>query len=291
MLADLFENVRLLQDCIPTQITSVVDGGSATMRWFTTLLLASVLTMVPGACWSSPRETLFAGAQNATKVVIAAPNGACQLSTASLRRLVGLAELPVLNDLAVRAGIVALAIPDPRDPATAAAPTSRLVVVDMQCKIVQVLKNYYVAPPANLLNEVLGATYAGYLDTSDEGGKWGSWNLRTNKWDPIPCCDRPPHFAPPLKGSLGSEIGVFGWSLLGYAVVAVACLLIAVSQGSRGVQIVWKGLVALPIKVAWLGIVLVVAANVYAIAGLLRSGSLGALAGGVLHSATRALRR
>ena len=47
----------------------------------------------------------------------------------------------------------------------------------------------------------------------------------------------------------------------------------------------------LPLKAVWLLALIVVMANLYALAGLLRSGGLGALAGGTYSSATRAWRR
>ena len=73
--------------------------------------------------------------------------------------------------------------------------------------------------------------------------------------------------------------------------MVIVCFLVALRRGIRGGALVGEALIVLPLKAVWLVAVVVVMANLYALAGLLRSGALGALAVATYSSATRAWRR
>jgi hypothetical protein len=97
----------------------------------------------------------------------------------------------------------------------------------------------------------------------------------------------PPSSGPPW----GKLWELFGPIVLSYSVVAGVCVVVAATRGHRGFELAGHGLVLLPMKAVWFGIVLAFVVNVYAIAGLLGSGALSAVASGTLSSASRALRK
>ena len=267
--------------------------------------LAAALLVATTCATAADSDSLFAAATEGSKVAIGTPGHGCRLGNKEIRRRLGLDDGSAANYQPSLAVLPALAVADPKDPTNTSDATSRLVVVDLGCKISQSLKNYYAAPPAQLYPLMAEAVRAGYLDAQGPDGKWGSWNLRTDRWDPPPCCAAPAHSAILAAELLAKATAEYAssvsqwtkiWELLrpivlAYAVVAGICMMVAASFGHRGAALVGHGLVVMPLKAVWLAIVLVVAANLYALAGLLGSGGLTAIASGTVSSATRAWRK
>lgn len=81
----------------------------------------------------------------------------------------------------------------------------------------------------------------------------------------------------PIALANAYEAGTFMW--------------VATSTGHRGAALAGHGLVVMPMKAVWLVIALVIAANLYALAGLLGSGALLGVASGTVSSATRTWRK
>ena len=273
------------------------------MGWASALLAAAFLVATTCAM-AADGDSLFAAATDGAKVAIGTPGHGCRLGDKEIRRRLGLGDGSA-NYQSSLAVLPALAVADPKDPTNTSDATSRLVVVDLRCKISQSLTNYYVAPPAQLYPLMAEAVRSGYLDAQASDGKWGSWNLRTDRWDPPPCCAAPAHSAilaaaqrAKATAEYASSVsqGTKVWELirpivLAYAFVAGICMMVAASFGHRGAALAGHGLVVMPLKAVWLAIVLVIAANLYALAGLLGSGGLTAVASGTVSSATRAWRK
>lgn len=277
----------------------ILKRAWASASWAAALALAATPAI------AADSDALFAAATDGAKVAIGSPGHGCRLGDVGVGRRLGLVVGPAASERPALVVLPALAVGDPKDPNNKSDATSRLVVVDLHCKISQSLANYYVAPPARLYPLMTEAMSSGYLDTQAPDGKWGSWNLRTNRWDPWPCCDAPAHSA--LLAGIQRDLAKAGyaasgppwekiWGLirpivLGYAVVAGGCTVIAASFGHRGAALAGRGLVVMPLRAVWLAIVLAIAANLYALAGLLGSGALTGLASGTINSATRAWRK
>jgi hypothetical protein len=179
---------------------------------------------------------------------------------------------------------------------TRCANAHRLVVVDMRCQVVEVLKDSFTAPRDGLFGTLVSATRAGHLDIQADDGQWGGWNLRTNRWDPQICCDQPPHrlwaASLPNGAFTASPLGqLLRPVVLGYSTMVAFFALMAFRVGHRGAGILGQAAVVMPLKAVWLVIVLTIAVNLIVVAGLVRSGALASVASGTIDSATRAWRR
>ena len=252
-----------------------------------------------------PGDVLFATATDGAKVAIGSPGKGCRLGDSGVQQRLGLAQGATASSQVAATVVPALAVADPKSVTNESNAVSRLVVVDLNCKISQSLTNYYAAPPAYLFAFMAQAIGSGYLDVQDKDGKWGSWNLRTDRWDLAPCCAAPAHTTVLARGKPYQVLAEYPssenalvkiWRLLrplvlAYAAVAVVCLIVAASLEHRGAALVGQDLVVMPLRAVWLVIVLVIAANIYAVAGLLGSGALVAVASGTICSATRAWRK
>ena len=264
-------------------------------------LSAGVLSAV-----AADEDQLFVAASDGAKVPVGTSGQGCRLGMAAIQQRLRPGFATTASGQQALFVIPALAVADPKSSGTASGATSRLVVVDRRCKISHSLTDYYVAPPAYLYAVMAEAMNSGFLDVQGSDGKWGSWNLRTDRWDPLPCCGAPAHSAillaatqrdrDAVKVATASSPLAKIWELtrplvLIYMAVAGICLIIAASLGHRGSALVGQGLVVIPLRSVWLVIAIAIAANVYAIAGLLGSGALTGVASATISSATRSWRK
>lgn len=256
------------------------------------LLIASV------SARAEPDGRLVAATTDGKRIVIRDGGGNCMLANKDTRRRMGL--LGATTSAAAGAVPAFFIVPSSAPHHPKGAVESRLVVVDLICRQTQTLRTFLGEPGVPWYGALAEAARMGYLDIRQDDGRWGSWNLRMNKWDPPPCCASPAHsliqaewqrrYSGPLAPAPGiwNSIQPAVWIYL--AVVSV-CFLIAIGQGYRGWMILPQALVVMPLKGIWLLIVLVVVANLYALAGMLGSGGISSVARGAYTSATRALRR
>lgn len=263
-------------------------------------LLASTLSTS-----ATPAETLLTATTEGKQLQVKRSGGNCELVKKGVRRRIGLNVTgPTTGDYGTINVVPAFSVQESASSGGVKVESSRLVVVDLTCKVSTVFATYKTAPHESWYPRLSEAVKLGYMDVREEDGKWGSWNLRTNHWDPTPCCSMPAHSLigaswqrwHDRENAATSPTWPHVWSIVRpvvwvYAAVAFVCVLIAIGIGHRGAAIVGHGLVVMPLKAVWLAIVLVVAANVYALAGMLRSGALGTVAGRTIYSATRAWRR
>ena len=288
------------------------------------LLAATVVALVLGGCGKDGRANLGATQPTSSQAATAAPDGtllavttdgkplaiksagsSCALGGNDVRRRLGLG---VANPSARAPGTItvipAFAVPKLVSSGNTPANSSRLVVVDMACHESATLSTYETRPPESWYPTLSEAVKLGYMDVREQDGKWGSWNLRTNQWDPAPCCAMPAHSLIRARwqrnydgqNATAAPSWPYVWEIMRpvawvYGAVALVCVLIAIGVGHRGAAVVGQGLVVMPLRAVWLAVVIVFAANVYALAGMLRSGALGAIASGTVYNATKAWRR
>lgn len=252
-------------------------------------------------------DILVAATAEGKPITVKAAGGSCTLSSKDVQRRMGLSSAgsTARHEVVPDSLVPAYAVSPSRPEFPLGAVNSRLVIVDLACRENAGLRKYPGEIAANWYPLLAEATKLGYMDVRSEGdGKWGSWNLRTNKWDPEPCCASPQHsligaawqrtydrqHVPPA--SLWPVV----WNLIQpavwvYAATVLVCFFVALGVGHRGWSLAGYALIVLPLQSVWLVALLVVVANLYALAGMVRSGGLAGFAAVTYSSATRAWRK
>ena len=244
-------------------------------------LLISLLTfLVPlQANAGEPENQVAVATVDGQRLVVQQGSGPCALGSKEVQHKVGL-------DRSSNAGVPAL-----ESYAQEGRLLSRIVILDLACNRTQTFREYGI-----LVNgwvpKLAEAMQLGYLDLSDlrrgiGDPNWGSWNLRTNTWDPAPCCSTPAHsiiqikeqqmlqaaIPPTVLGSIWMLVRtpVVMWV---YAAIVTVCGLMAFVRGRRGVSLVVHGAIVLPMKALFIALALACVASIAALASLLQSGGM-----------------
>ena len=272
-----------------------------------TKCLFGMSLLMPWLCGAvGPTESLITSTAAGKQLVIRAADGSCRLGDRGVQRQIGLiggrnAAQPSAAGISV---FPAFAVPARPSSEGKVAPAARLVIVDLACHETKTLLVNAGQLNSWWYSALAEAVNLGYMDTYQDG-KWGSINLRSGAWDPEPCCSNPPHSlirlawqreherlrvssGPPSASQVWDAVQPAVWV---HAALVMVCFLVALGRGIKGGALAGEALIVLPLKAVSLVAAVVVMANLYALAGLLRSGGLEALAIETYSSATRAWRR